>query len=50
MAVITLALFSFGLVSSTKIIPGWVVIICAIAMAAGTLAGGMRLLKHLVVV
>lgn len=47
MAVITLALFSFGLVSSTKIIPGWVVIICAIAMAAGTLAGGMKIIKTL---
>lgn len=47
MAVITLALFSFGLVSSTTIIPGWVVIICAIAMAAGTLAGGMKIIKTL---
>ena len=47
MAVITLALFSFGLVSSTSAIPGWVVIICAVAMAAGTLAGGMRIIKTL---
>jgi PiT family inorganic phosphate transporter len=47
MAVITLALFSFGLVSSTNAIPGWVVIICAIAMAGGTLAGGMKIIKTL---
>ncbi|TXJ00113.1 MAG: inorganic phosphate transporter [Neisseriales bacterium] len=47
MAVITLALFSFGLVSSTSVIPGWVVIICAIAMAGGTLAGGMKIIKTL---
>lgn len=47
MAVITLALFSFGAVSSASVIPGWVVIICAIAMAAGTLAGGMRIIKTL---
>ena len=47
MAVITLALFSFGLVSSTNVIPGWVVIICAIAMAGGTLAGGMKIIRTL---
>jgi PiT family inorganic phosphate transporter len=47
MAVITLALFSFGLVNSTNTIPGWVVIICAIAMAGGTLAGGMKIIKTL---
>ena len=47
MAVITLALFSFGAVTSTSVIPNWVIIICAITMAAGTLAGGMRIIKTL---
>lgn len=47
MAVITLALFSFGMVNSTETIPSWVIIICAIAMAGGTLAGGMRIIKTL---
>ena len=47
MAVITLALFSFGLITNPSNIPSWVVIICAIAMAAGTLAGGMRIIKTL---
>lgn len=47
MAVITLALFSFGLVTTASVIPHWVVIICAIAMGCGTLAGGMKIIKTL---
>lgn len=47
MAVITLALFSFGIVSTASVIPSWVIITCAIAMAAGTLAGGMKIIKTL---
>ncbi|MEN9945734.1 MAG: hypothetical protein RLZZ293_120 [Pseudomonadota bacterium] len=47
MAVITLILFSFGVVDSTKTIPDWVIIVCAVAMAAGTLAGGMKIIKTL---
>ena len=47
MAIITLALFSCGAITSATVIPGWVVVICAIAMACGTLAGGMRIIKTL---
>lgn len=47
MAVITLALFSFGIVHDASTIPNWVIIICAVAMAGGTLAGGMRIIKTL---
>lgn len=47
MAVITLALFSFGLVDTASTIPHWVIIICAIAMGCGTLAGGMKIIKTL---
>ncbi len=47
MAIITLALFSFGLVDNAANIPHWVVIICAIAMAAGTMAGGMKIIRTL---
>lgn len=47
MAVITLALFSFGVIGSTTIIPTWVILVCAIAMGCGTMAGGMRIIKTL---
>lgn len=47
MAVITLTLFSFGLVDTASVIPHWVIVICAIAMACGTLAGGMKIIKTL---
>lgn len=47
MAIITLALFSFGMVDTASTIPHWVIIICAIAMGCGTLAGGMKIIKTL---
>jgi PiT family inorganic phosphate transporter len=47
MAVITLALFSFGVIHDPAIIPNWVIIICAVAIGAGTLSGGMRIIKTL---
>lgn len=47
MAIITLALFSFGMVDNAGTIPHWVVIVCAIAMAAGTMAGGMKIIRTL---
>ncbi|MCX8514204.1 MAG: inorganic phosphate transporter [Burkholderiales bacterium] len=47
MAIITLALFSFGILNTASIIPHWVIILCSIAMAAGTLAGGMRIIRTL---
>lgn len=47
MSIITLALFSFGFVSDVGHIPTWVIVICAIAMALGTLSGGMKIIKTL---
>lgn len=47
MAIITLALFSFGVVDTASAIPSWVIIICAVAMGCGTLAGGMKIIKTL---
>jgi PiT family inorganic phosphate transporter len=47
MAIITLALFSFGVINTASTIPHWVIILCSIAMAAGTLAGGMRIIRTL---
>ncbi|WP_222593268.1 inorganic phosphate transporter [Aquella oligotrophica] len=47
MSIITLALFSFGLVSDAAHIPVWVIVICALAMALGTLSGGMKIIKTL---
>ncbi|MFZ9034670.1 MAG: inorganic phosphate transporter, partial [Francisellaceae bacterium] len=47
MSIITLALFSFGLVSDVVHIPIWVICLCALTMALGTLSGGMRIIKTL---
>ena len=47
MAIITLSLFSFGVIDSTSTIPNWVIITCAITMAAGTLSGGMKIIRTL---
>ena len=47
MSIITLALFSFGRVTSVSNIPLWVIILCALAMALGTLSGGMRIIRTL---
>jgi PiT family inorganic phosphate transporter len=47
MSIITMALFAFGALASTEHIPFWVICICAATMAAGTLSGGMRIIKTL---
>ncbi|MDC0535229.1 inorganic phosphate transporter [Francisellaceae bacterium] len=47
MSIITLALFSFGAVTDVSHIPFWVICICAIAMGAGTMSGGMRIIQTL---
>ena len=47
MSIITLALFSFGLVQNVEHIPLWVITLCALAMALGTLSGGMRIIRTL---
>lgn len=46
MGVITLTLFHAHIINST-IVPLWVIIMCAICMAFGTLSGGMRIIKTL---
>lgn len=47
MSIIVMALFSFGVVSSVTEIPFWVTALCGVAMAAGTMAGGMKIIKTL---
>ena len=47
MSIITLALFSFGAITTVIGVPLWVVCICAFTMAMGTLTGGMRIIKTL---
>ncbi|WP_119344337.1 inorganic phosphate transporter [Facilibium subflavum] len=47
MSIITLALFSFGVVGTVSHIPVWVIALCALTMALGTLTGGMRIIKTL---
>lgn len=44
MGIITLALFASGMVPSIEV-PLWVKIVCAIAIAAGTAAGGWRIIR-----
>ncbi len=44
MGVITMALVSYGYLSTFQV-PPWVMIICATAMALGTAAGGWRIIK-----
>jgi PiT family inorganic phosphate transporter len=44
MGVITLALVSYGYLSTFQV-PPWVMILCATAMAFGTAAGGWRIIK-----
>ncbi len=46
MAIITLTLLSYGYIDKIAV-PWWVILICAICMAAGTLSGGMRIIKTL---
>lgn len=47
MSIIVMALFSFGLVPNVSSIPIWVTVLCGIAMAGGTMAGGMKIIKTL---
>lgn len=47
MSIIVMALFCFHLVDSVTHIPIWVTTLCGIAMAAGTMAGGMKIIKTL---
>lgn len=44
MGIITAALVSSGALASYRV-PDWVIICCALAMAAGTMAGGWRVVK-----
>lgn len=44
MGIITLSLFSGGFLNSLEV-PFWVILICALAMGAGTAAGGWRVIK-----
>ncbi|RMG03632.1 MAG: inorganic phosphate transporter [Nitrospirae bacterium] len=46
MGIITLSLFSGGVISSVEV-PFWVVILCALAMGIGTAIGGWRVIKTL---
>lgn len=48
MGVIFLALMSYGAVSATASVPPlWVIVSCAVAMAAGTYLGGWRIIRTL---
>jgi len=46
MGIITLSLFSGGLISSVDV-PKWVVLMCAVAMGLGTALGGWRVIRTL---
>lgn len=46
MGIITLALFSYGAIPSVDV-PAWVIIVCALCMGAGSLAGGWRIIHTL---
>jgi len=46
MGIITLTLFNFHLIHSVAV-PQWVILLCAICMASGTMAGGVRIIKTL---
>ena len=45
MGIITLALFVGGQIVSPEVVPDWVKIACALAMAFGSAAGGWRIIK-----
>jgi inorganic phosphate transporter, PiT family len=48
MGIITLALVAYGVIGHETgefHVPVWVIVVCAIAMAAGTMAGGVRIIK-----
>jgi len=46
MGIITLALFTYGAIPSVDV-PFWVILICAICMGAGSMAGGWRIIHTL---
>lgn len=46
MAIITLSLFSYGLIDKVAV-PIWVVLLCGFCMGLGTICGGMRIIKTL---
>lgn len=46
MGIITLTLFNFHLINKAEV-PDWVIFACAICMAAGTLSGGVKIIKTL---
>ena len=46
-AVIMLALFTQGIISNISHTPKWVIVICALTIAFGTLSGGMKIIKTL---
>jgi PiT family inorganic phosphate transporter len=46
MGIITLALFSYGAIPSVDV-PVWVILICAVCMGAGSMAGGWRIIYTL---
>jgi inorganic phosphate transporter, PiT family len=46
MGIITLALFTYGAIPSVEV-PTWVIIICALCMGAGSMAGGWRIIHTL---
>ena len=48
MGIITMALVAYGAVPASTTgfhVPPWVIIVCAVAMGAGTAAGGVRIIK-----
>jgi inorganic phosphate transporter, PiT family len=46
MGIITLALFAYGAIPSVEV-PIWVIVICALCMGAGSMAGGWRIINTL---
>ena len=44
MGIVTMSLFSYGMIDSFQV-PLWVMVLAALAMAAGTSAGGWRIIK-----
>ena len=44
MGIITLSLVSFGTIKTFEV-PGWVIFICALTMALGTMAGGWKIIR-----
>jgi len=47
MGIILLALIASGSVAATATVPFWVIVACAVAMAAGTYIGGWRVIRTL---